>query len=60
MYNDTIGWISTAIAVVCMVAAGVLLPLMNFIFGKFVTVFNDFITGQKSADDFRSAINKYT
>ncbi|KAK6530830.1 hypothetical protein TWF281_007667 [Arthrobotrys megalospora] len=59
-YNDTIGWITTAIAVVCMIAAGVLLPLMNFVFGKFVTVFNDFITGRKTPEDFRSAINHYT
>ncbi|KAK6337456.1 hypothetical protein TWF730_002855 [Orbilia blumenaviensis] len=59
-YNDTIGWITTAIAVVCMIAAGVLLPLMNLVFGKFVTVFNDFITGHKTAEDFRSAINHYT
>lgn len=59
-YNDTIGRITTAIALICMIAAGVLLPLMNFVFGKFVTVFNDFITGRKTAEDFRSSINKYT
>lgn len=60
MYNDTVGWITTAIAIFCMIASGVLLPLMNFVFGKFVTVFNDFITGRTSADDFRSSINQYT
>lgn len=60
MCNDTIGWITTAIGISCMIAAGVLLPLMNFVFGKFVTVFNDFITGKKSPDDFRSSINQYT
>lgn len=43
-----------------MIAAGILLPLMNFVFGKFVTVFNDFITGRRAADDFRSAVNQYT
>lgn len=43
-----------------MVAAGVLLPVMNFVFGKFVTVFNDFIIGKKSPEDFRSSINHYT
>lgn len=60
MYNDTIGWITTGLAVVCMITSGVLLPLMNFVFGKFVTVFNDFITGRKTPDDFRSSINRYT
>lgn len=60
MYNDTIGWITTAIAIICMIAAGVLLPLMNFVFGKFVTVFNDFATGRKTPDEFRSSINQYT
>lgn len=60
MYNDTIGWITTGISVICMIAAGVLLPLMNFVFGKFVSVFNNFITGKSTADDFRSAINQYT
>ena len=48
------------IALICMIVAGVLLPLMNFLFGKFVTVFNDFITGRKTAEDFRLSINKYT
>ncbi len=59
-YNDGIGWITTAIAFLCMVAAGVLLPLMNVVFGRFVTVLNDFATGRKTADDFRSAVNQYT
>ncbi|KAF7559914.1 hypothetical protein G7046_g4252 [Stylonectria norvegica] len=59
-YNDTIGWISTAIALICMVASGVLLPLMNLVFGKFVTVFNGFNTGEKTPDEFRAGINHYT
>ncbi|KAK7419742.1 hypothetical protein QQX98_003114 [Neonectria punicea] len=59
-YNDTIGWISTSIALVCMVASGVLLPLMNLVFGKFVTVFNDFNTGAKTPEEFRKDINHYT
>ncbi|KAL1873128.1 hypothetical protein VTK73DRAFT_1089 [Phialemonium thermophilum] len=43
-----------------MIAAGVLLPLMNVLFGKLVTAFNDFATGRKSAHEFRSSINSYT
>ncbi|KPM43758.1 Leptomycin B resistance protein pmd1 [Neonectria ditissima] len=59
-YNDTVGWISTSIALVCMVASGVLLPLMNLVFGKFVTVFNDFNTGAKTPEEFRKDINHFT
>jgi hypothetical protein len=59
-YNDTIGWISTSIALICMVASGVLLPLMNLVFGKFVTVFNAFNTGEKTPQEFRKDVNHYT
>ncbi|KAK6500277.1 hypothetical protein TWF481_010622 [Arthrobotrys musiformis] len=59
-YNDRIGWITTTIAVICMITAGVLLPLMNLVFGKFVNIFNDFIAGRKSPEEFRSAINRHT
>ncbi|KAI5458316.1 P-loop containing nucleoside triphosphate hydrolase protein [Mariannaea sp. PMI_226] len=59
-YNDALGWISTSIAIICMIASGVLLPLMNLIFGKFVTVFNSFIIGEKTPEEFRRDINHYT
>ncbi|KAH6894643.1 P-loop containing nucleoside triphosphate hydrolase protein [Thelonectria olida] len=59
-YNDTVGWISTSIALVCIVASGVLLPLMNLVFGKFVTVFNGFNTGEKTPHEFRKDVNHYT
>ncbi|CAK7231951.1 hypothetical protein SCUCBS95973_008097 [Sporothrix curviconia] len=58
-YNDTTGWILTGIATACMVATGVLLPLMNFVFGKFVNVFNDFATGASTPDTFRSSLDQY-
>ncbi|KAK0612578.1 ABC transporter type 1, transmembrane domain-containing protein [Bombardia bombarda] len=48
------------VALVCMIGAGVLLPLMDLVFGRFVTVFNNFITGAAGADEFRSGINEYT
>lgn len=59
-YSDTIGWISNFAALVCMVASGILLPLMNLVFGKFVTVFNGFSTGERSGQQFRQDINHYT
>ena len=58
-YNDTTGWILTGIATFFMVATGVLLPLMNFVFGKFVNVFNDFMTGASAPDEFRASLDKY-
>jgi len=33
---------------------------MNFVFGRFVTVFNNFAIGVSTPDDFRSSINEYT
>lgn len=49
-----------AVAVICMIISGTLLPLMDIVFGKFVTVFQQFAVGQSSSDDFRSSINQYT
>lgn len=43
-----------------MVAAGTLLPLMDLVFGKFVTVFTNFSVGLATGDEYRSEINHYT
>ncbi|KAH8907719.1 P-loop containing nucleoside triphosphate hydrolase protein [Coniochaeta sp. PMI_546] len=43
-----------------MVAAGALLPLMDIVFGRFVTVFNNYLIGYISPEDYRSEVNKYT
>lgn len=49
-----------SVAVVAMIISGALLPLMELVFGKFVTVFQEFTVGTASADDFRASINQYT
>lgn len=49
-----------AVALFCMIAAGTLLPLMDLVFGKFVTVFNNFATGVLDPEGFRDEVNKYT
>ncbi|KAH7002851.1 P-loop containing nucleoside triphosphate hydrolase protein [Fusarium venenatum] len=59
-YNDTLGWCLNIVAFICMIATGTLLPLMDIVFGKFVTVFNEFATGSMSPEQFRSEINHYT
>jgi ATP-binding cassette, subfamily B (MDR/TAP), member 1 len=47
------------IALFCVIATGTLLPLMDLVFGKFVTVFNSFAVGALSAEDFRQEVNKF-
>ncbi|KAK3337811.1 P-loop containing nucleoside triphosphate hydrolase protein [Cercophora scortea] len=59
-YTDRSGWCLNLASLLCMVASGTLLPLMDLIFGKFVTVFNKFATGAASPEEFRSGINEYT
>ncbi|KAK3489025.1 P-loop containing nucleoside triphosphate hydrolase protein [Neurospora hispaniola] len=59
-YTDHIGWWTHAAALTCMIASGVLLPLMDLVFGKFVTVFNNFITSKATPAEFRSSLNDYT
>jgi len=48
------------VAFVCMIASGTLLPIMDLVFGQFVTVFNGFAIGEVSAEEFRVQINKYS
>ena len=47
-------------AFVAAIAAGVLLPLMNLVFGKFVTSFTGFGTGAISAATYRADVNRFT
>lgn len=58
-YNDRTGWIMNAIAVVCMIASGTVLPLMDVVFGKFVNIFNNFVTGSLSPAGYRSEVNSF-
>jgi ATP-binding cassette subfamily B (MDR/TAP) protein 1 len=48
------------IAFIAAIASGTLLPLMNLIFGKFITTFTGFATGSATPEQFRSDLNKYT
>lgn len=48
------------VALVCMIAAGTVLPLMDIVFGKFINVFNDFVTGELTADGYMDEVGKYT
>ncbi|KAF1945189.1 P-loop containing nucleoside triphosphate hydrolase protein [Clathrospora elynae] len=59
-YADRKTWTLNIIAFVAAIAAGTLLPLMNLIFGKFVSTFTGFATGATTPAQFRSEVNKYT
>jgi len=59
-YADRNTWILNIIAFTAAIAAGVLLPLMDLIFGKFVTTFTGFATGAVTPAQYRSEVNKYT
>ncbi|KAH6629576.1 P-loop containing nucleoside triphosphate hydrolase protein [Boeremia exigua] len=59
-YADRTSWLLNGIAVIAAIAAGTLLPLMDLVFGKFVTAFNDFAVGAIGPAEYRSEVNKYT
>ncbi|EAT87066.2 hypothetical protein SNOG_06002 [Parastagonospora nodorum SN15] len=59
-YADALSWTLNIVAFVAAIAAGVLLPLMNLVFGKFVTSFTGFGTGAISAATYRADVNKFT
>jgi ATP-binding cassette subfamily B (MDR/TAP) protein 1 len=59
-YTDTTGWILNFIALIAAILSGALLPLMNLVFGKTVTTFNDFGTGKISPSEFRSQSTSWT
>ncbi|KAM0240144.1 hypothetical protein ACHAP5_008064 [Fusarium lateritium] len=58
-YVDRIGWALYSTAFIAAIGAGVALPLMNLVFGKFVTTFNNFASGGMSSDDYMSEVSRY-
>jgi len=59
-YADSKTWTLNIVAIIAAIAAGTLLPLMDLIFGKFITTFTGFASSTVSPVQFRSEINKYT
>lgn len=59
-YADRLSWTLNIIAFIAAIASGTLLPLMDLIFGKFVTTFTRFAIGELSPAGYRSEVNKYT
>ena len=59
-YADRWSWLLNIISFLAAIGAGTLLPLMDLVFGKFVTTFTAFGTGAISGAQYRSQLNKYT
>ncbi|KID97448.1 multidrug resistance protein 1, partial [Metarhizium majus ARSEF 297] len=59
-YNDKLGWLLNVIACLGMIGAGVILPLMDVVFGKFVNTFNNFVTGKLSPDGYMDEVSHFT
>jgi ATP-binding cassette subfamily B (MDR/TAP) protein 1 len=59
-YVDRSSWILYSAAFAAAIAAGAALPLMNLVFGRFVTTFNNFAIGAVSPDDYRAEVSKYS
>ena len=59
-YADRVSWTLNIIACIAAIAAGTLLPLMDLVFGKFVSTFTGFALGTISPAQYRSQVNKYT
>lgn len=58
-YADRTSWILYSVMMVAAIAAGTALPLMDLIFGKFVTTFNNFALGAVGPDDYMKEVSKY-
>ncbi|KAF1850793.1 P-loop containing nucleoside triphosphate hydrolase protein [Cucurbitaria berberidis CBS 394.84] len=59
-YADRNSWILNIIAFTAATGAGAVLPMMDLIFGKFVTAFTGFATGTSTPAQYRSIVNRYT
>lgn len=59
-YVDRSSWALYSTAFIAAIAAGSALPLMNLVFGKFVTTFNGFASGAVSPDDYMAEVSRYS
>ncbi|KAF7114780.1 hypothetical protein CNMCM5793_000319 [Aspergillus hiratsukae] len=58
-YADRTSWILYSVTIAAAIAAGSALPLMDLVFGKFVTTFNNFALGAVGPDDYMREVSKY-
>ncbi|KAF2279257.1 uncharacterized protein EI97DRAFT_170873 [Westerdykella ornata] len=58
-YATRATWALNVVAFIAAIASGTLLPLMDFVFGKFVTAFTNFATGVITPAEYRVEINTF-
>ncbi|KAI8669813.1 Leptomycin B resistance protein pmd1 [Fusarium sp. Ph1] len=58
-YVDRSSWALYSTAFIAAIGAGAALPLMNLVFGRFVTTFNGFASGGVSPDDYMAEVSRY-
>jgi ATP-binding cassette, subfamily B (MDR/TAP), member 1 len=58
-YADRTAWTPYSVAFVAAAAAGAALPLMDLLFGKFVTTFNNFAIGIVDSNEYMRLVSKY-
>ena len=59
-YADRTSCILYSVALAAAIVAGAALPLMDLVFGKFVTTFNNFAMGVVGPDDYMREVSKYS
>ncbi|EON67317.1 hypothetical protein W97_06570 [Coniosporium apollinis CBS 100218] len=58
-FSEPKDYVLNSVALVAAIGSGVALPFVEIVFGKFVTVVNDFAQGRSSPAEFRQDVNKY-
>ncbi|KAF4438147.1 putative ABC multidrug transporter, partial [Fusarium austroafricanum] len=58
-YVDRSSWVLYSTAFIAAIGAGAALPLMNLVFGRFVTTFNGFASGGVNPDDYMAEVSRY-
>lgn len=59
-YADRSSWILFSASCAAAIASGAALPLMDFVFGKFVTTFNNFAIGLVTKDEYMAQVSEYS
>lgn len=59
-YADRKAWFLYSISFLAAIIGGSALPLMDLVFGKFVTTFNNFANGSISSESYIQEVSKYS
>lgn len=59
-YADGYSKLLYTISIISAIGAGITLPLMDIVFGKFVTTFNNFALGRVRSSEYMDEVERYT